>query len=228
MGRGVAVTAADAPGEALTAALIQISSHAERIAGLDTREASHYQEIAARLREVTDLARTAAARADGSTADQAAIATSLDGLDRQIAALATRIAVLASADDEEAPGGQRYRAVPAPRWWNLAGPERATAVGRLRGWVDQVYRPSYGQLAALLPGCWEEHPLCLYTLDWLSELWSVLYLGADRRDTILAAQAEWQTRLLPAVADQMAAEASGCPHQGGPRRGGRRPDYPQD
>jgi hypothetical protein len=89
-----------------------------------------------------------------------------------------------------------------------------------------VYRPSYGQLAAILPGCWEEHPFCLYTLDWLSELWSVLYLGADRSDRILAAQAEWQTRLLPGAAEQMAAEAAGCQHR--PRGSARAPDYRPD
>ena len=205
--------AAPAPSEALTAALIQISSHAERIAGLDTREAAHYQDIAARLHEVADLAAGAAARTDSSAADQAAVAASLDGLDRQIAALTARLTALAAADDEDATDNQRYHAVPAPRWWNLGEPEREAAIGRLRAWVDHVYRPSYGLLAVLLPECWEEHPLCLYTLDWLSELWSVLYLAADRSDRILAAQAEWQTRLLPAAADQMAEEASGCPHR---------------
>jgi len=61
---------------------------------------------------------------------------------------------------------------------------------------------------------------------WLSELWSVLYLGADRNDRILAAQAEWQTRLLPGGAEQMAAEAAGCQHR--PRGGARAPDYRPD
>ena len=42
-----------------------------------------------------------------------------------------------------------------------------------RAWVEQIYRPGYGQIAATLPACWEQHTLCLYTLDWLSELWSV-------------------------------------------------------
>ena len=59
--------------------------------------------------------------------------------------------------------------------------------------------------------------LCLYTLDWLSELWSVLYLAPQRDGPILAAQAEWHTRLLPAAADQMAHEASSCDHGSGRR-----------
>src|SRR5258708_3358102 len=47
---------ADAPDDGLAAALIQISAHAERISGLDAREASHYQAIPARLPELPDQA----------------------------------------------------------------------------------------------------------------------------------------------------------------------------
>jgi hypothetical protein len=91
--------------------------------------------------------------------------------------------------------------------------------GRLRAWVEQIYRPGYGQIAATLPSCWEQHTLCLYTLDWLSELWSFLYLDPERTAASLAAQAEWQTRLLPAAAEQMAFDATGCPHaRSTPRR----------
>jgi hypothetical protein len=35
-------------------------------------------------------------------------------------------------------------------------------------------------------------PLCLLTLDWLSELWSALDLTQERTASTLAAQAEWQ------------------------------------
>ena len=41
------------------------------------------------------------------------------------------------------------------------------------------------------------------TLDWLSELLQVLYVRASRTPGILVSRAEWQTRLLPAAADQM-------------------------
>jgi hypothetical protein len=78
--------------------------------------------------------------------------------------------------------------------------------------VDDVYRPSYGHLAATLPACWAQHPLCLYVLDWLCELHSVLYLGAKRTPSTLSGQAEWTIRQLPAAADLMAAEARGCEH----------------
>lgn len=196
------------PGEALTAALIQIAGHAERIAALDSREQQHYEHLTTRLRDLAQQAARAAAGTDG----QQAVTASLDALDREVAALSTRLTDLTSNDDEHG-----YQPVPAPRWWNLAGPEREAAVSRLHAWVDQVYRPCYGQLAALLPRCWPEHPLCLFTLDWLSELWSALYLGTTRTDRILAAQAEWQTRLLPGAADQMAADADGCTHRASPR-----------
>lgn len=195
------------PDETLTAALIQISGHAERIADLDGR----YQELADALSTVADQAASAAERADPAGASQADVLATLDALDRQVGALSTRLAALTATDDDYGNAG-RYQPVPPPRWWAIAGPERERSLGRLRAWVGQVYRPSYGQLAALLPACWEEHPLCLYALDWLSELWSVLYLTAERTPEILAAQAEWQTRLLPAAADQMAVDADGCQH----------------
>jgi len=91
----------------------------------------------------------------------------------------------------------------------LAG-ELAKDIRRLRDWASRVYLPGYGYLAATLGPCWDQHPLCLYTLDWLSELWQVLYLTPRRTASTLAAQAEFQTRLLPAAAAQMHAETSGC------------------
>jgi hypothetical protein len=213
---------ADTPGDGLAAALIQISAHAERISGLDTREAGHYEQIADRLRELAADAASASTRIDGiggTLARQAAIIDALDGLDGQVAALARQLAELAAEgyeDDEQ--DGPRYRPVAAPRWWKLAEEDREMALDRLRAWVDQIYRPGYGQLAATLPPCWEHHPLCLYILDWLSELWSVLYLAPSRNGGTLAAQGEWQTRLLPAAAEQMAYETTGCPHGPGTTR----------
>src|ERR1022692_1144251 len=230
---------AEASGDGLAAALIQISAHAERISGLDTREAGHYQQIAARLRELAAGAASASTRIDGiggTVPRQAAIIDALDGIDGQVAALARHLAELAAdgyEDDET--GGASYRPVPPPRWWKLTAAEREAALDRLRAWVEQVYRPGYGQLAATLPPCWENHPLCLYILDWLSELWSVLYLAPRRNGSTLAAQSEWQTRLLPAAAEQMARETTSCPHGPGtalrrPSPGARpasRPAYPR-
>jgi hypothetical protein len=221
---------AGAEGDGLAAALIQISAHAERISGLDAREAGHYEQIAARLRELAAEAASASTRIDGigGTLDrQAAIIDALDGLDGQVAALARQLAELADEDEDrdgdDGRGGVRYRSAAAPRWWKLTPAEREAAVDRLRAWVEQVYRPGYGKLAAALPPCWERHPLCLYVLDWLSELWSVLYLAPRREGGTLAAQGEWQTRLLPAAAEQMAHEAVGCQHAAATWQQPRRP-----
>jgi hypothetical protein len=165
---------------ALTAMLLQVTQHGERLAAL---------EAAVRRQEM--------------------LIDALGGMDRQVAGLAARLAELAGGGDGE---GASYRPVPAPRWWALAGEEREKALARVRAWVSQVYRPGYGHVAASLGACWEQHALCLYALDWLMELWSVLYLGDEREASVLAGQAEWQSRLLPAIAAQMQAETSRCQH----------------
>jgi hypothetical protein len=203
---------ADSTGEGLGAALIQLAGHAERIGSLDAREASHHQDITARLGEVASSVTSLTIRigAIGSTLSrQDAILSSLDGLDNQVAALAHQLTAIGTTGGEDQDG---YQPVPPPRWWKLTGPERQTALDRLTAWVENIYRPSYGRLAAMLPACWQHHPLCLFTLDWLSELWSVLYLSPTRNPASLAGQAEWQTRLLPAAAEQMALDATRCHH----------------
>jgi hypothetical protein len=210
----------DGDNDVLAAALIQIAAHAERIASLDTREHGHHDNLATRLSELaTDNAAMAAriGTIDSTLTRHTAIVNALDGLDTQVATLASHLTELA-ANSDDAHANQGYQPVPPPRWWQLTGPERDTALNRLRAWVTQIYQPSYAQIAATLPACWEHHPICLYTLDWLSELWSVLYLGTNRTTSTLAAQGEWQTRLLPAAADQMATETTGCRHGTGPAR----------
>ena len=202
--------------DALTAALLQITEHAERLAVLDEREAAHHLQVTSRL---TELARQLADATESvagiraTAARQAAILDSLDGLDQQVATLAAHLTVLApergNADREE---GDSYHPAPAPRWWKLTGDEREQGLARLRAWVEQIYRPSYGHLAAGLGPCWDQHALCLYGLDWLMELWSLLYLAPDRTAGTIASQAEWQTRLLPALAEQMYLETTRCEH----------------
>ena len=134
----------------------------------------------------------------------------LDGLDRLVADLAAKVAAHVPADGDGSPAA--YQPPAAPKFWRLDGPARDQAIGKLRAWVEQVYRPGYGHLAARLGDCWEQHPLCLYILDWLSELWSVLYLAPTRTAGTLAGQAEWHTRLLAAAAEQLARETRGCAH----------------
>ena len=189
-------------GDAIAAMLLQLSEHAERLGALDEREAGHFRVVQQRLGELADLITALG----GTLEDQSVILARLDGL-----------APPAAADDEDSPGGDAslepyYEPLPAPRWWKLAGQAREEALDKLRGWVEQVYRPGYGQLAATLGACWDQHPLCVYGLDVLSELWSVLYLQADRSPAVVSAQAEFQARIVPAIAEQLMAETTRCGH----------------
>ena len=91
-------------------------------------------------------------------------------LDEQVAALAARLAGIL-------PDGRRrcraaYRPGAGAAVVEAGRPGPRGRVARLRAWVEQVYRPGYGQLAATLGPCWEQHPLCLYGLDVAAELWS--------------------------------------------------------
>jgi len=105
-----------------------------------------------------------------------------------------------------------YLANPVPKWWKLPPGRRREPLSRLRAWVEQVYRPGYSHLAATLGPCWEAHDLCLYGLDILAELWSVLYLQDQRSGGLLSAQAEYQARILPALSAQFMTETTGCGH----------------
>ena len=152
-------------------------------------------------------------------ADQlAALAEQLTCLDAREAAhhttlagqLAGLAALLTPDPDGEDPGG--YEPEPGPAWWTLTPQARQEPIARLAGWVEQVYRPGYGHLAAALAPCWPAHDLCLYGLDILSALWQVLYLQPGRTPGLLSAQAEYQARILPALAAQLAAETASCAH----------------
>jgi hypothetical protein len=198
----VELTMTDVNGpEGMTAILLQLADLGQKLAALDERQAAgsrHLQErLAALAAIVTDL--------KGTVAGQAEALAALGGLDRRVAELTAP-----PPGDGDQPA--RYRPAAAPRWWKPADPGRDEAITRLRSWVERVYRPGYGHLAAGLGECWEQHPLCLYILDWLSDLWSVLYLAPARTQGTLAGQAEWHTRLLAAAAEQLARETRGCAH----------------
>jgi hypothetical protein len=191
-------------GDPIAAMLLQLSEHAERLSSLDEREAGHFRVIQQRLGELAELITALG----GTLDDQSVILARLAGLTPSRDAWA----------DEDSPGGDGaglapfYEPAPAPRWWKLDGQAREEALDKLRGWVEQVYRPGYGQLAATLGSCWDQHPLCLYGLDVLSELWSVLYLQAERSPAVVSAQAEFQARIVPAIAEQLMAETTRCGH----------------
>jgi hypothetical protein len=182
--------------DALDAALRQLAEHGERLAALDQREARHARAAGERLAELATLV----AGLGEAVRGQASVLTRVQALDEQVAYLSAQLTGTHPGDGDGEGEGRQYRPGPAPRWWKLAGHEREQAAGRLAGWVEQVYRPGYGQLAAALGPCWAAHPLCLYALDIAAELWSVLYLQPARTPAVLSAQAEYQARILPALA----------------------------
>ena len=183
------------------AALEQGTRNAERIAHHDAALAS----LAATLAE---LGATVDA-IQGTITGQDDVLRTVDGLKDTVDELLHRVGALFPGGDTN---GAFYTPIPAPRFWQLAGPGREEAIGRLRSWVRDVYQPAFGHLAARLPACWEQHTFCLTVLDVASELHAVLYLQATRNQGLLAGQAELLTRLMPALAALMAAEAARCPH----------------
>jgi hypothetical protein len=202
------------PADVVTGLMLQITQHAERLALLDERESEHCNKITDRLDALVHQLAEARERADAVhdlITKQAVLLETLDGLDQKVAALTARLTKMTAARNLDE-GDEVYQPAPAPRWWKLDGTERDEALSRLRAWVDHIYRPAYGHLAAALGPCWDQHPLCLYGLDWLMELWSVLYLSTERKPPALASQAEWQTRLLPALAEQLRQETTRCEH----------------
>ena len=185
----------------ITAALDQLAAYHEHIAGLDAREASHFAEVNAQL---TQLASMISTLGRGLVDNTAALAR-VDTLGRQVSDLITRTGY--DADDADG-----YQPGLAPAWWKLTPDERQPPLTELHAWVEQVYRPGYGHLAAALRPCWPEHDLCLYGLDILQQLWSALYLQPQRTTGLLSAQAEYQARILPALAAQLMTETTRCGH----------------
>ena len=174
----------------ITAIVDQLAAHTEQLTRLDTRHGDHHAAVSARLAELS-----------GQTA------ALCRAVEEHAAALTRR-----TAPSQTDPDGDGYHPEPAPAWWKLTADSRQEPIARLRAWVEQVYRPGYGHLAATLGPCWPAHDLCLYGLDIASELWSVLYLQPARSPALLSAQAEYQARILPALAAQLMTETSTCGH----------------
>ena len=186
----------------LTAVLDQLAAHRDQLTQLDDREAAHFTAAGERLTELAALI-TMMGRA---LADDTAALARLEVLDRQVTELAARLA------GPDAGGKDRHQPGPAPGWQSLTPAERKPAIAELRAWVDHVYRPGYGHLAATLGPCWPAHSLCLYGLDIASQLWRALYLQPARSTSLLSAQAEYQARILPALTAQLTTETTRCGH----------------
>src|SRR5215470_16415215 len=145
----------------------------------------------------------------GTIDGQRDVLRSVENLKETVDQLVQRWNALFPPDD---PDARFYSPIPTPRFWTLQGRDRELAIGRLRAWVDAVYKRQFGFIARKLPACWEQHDFCLVVLDVASELHSCLYLQPTRNQGLLSGQAELLTRLMPALADLMAAEGK-CEHQ---------------
>jgi hypothetical protein len=188
----------------LTAALDQLAACREHLSSLDTREAAHFAELRAQTAQLAGMITTISR----ALAEDTAALARLDALDHQVAELAAKLTGRGEHGENNDDG---YQPRPATSWWTLPAGERRAPVAELRDWVEHVYGPGYGHLAAL-GTCWPEHDLCLYVLDIASQLWCALYLQPQRSTGLLSAQAEYQVRILPALAAQLAAETSSCSH----------------
>jgi hypothetical protein len=173
---------------ALQNVVVQLAETAEKLAGLE--------------RLVAELGTDVRQQAEHGARVQA--------LEEALVGLTAKVAEVLP---EEHGSPRVYAPRSAPRWWSLSGEDRDAEIDRLRGFVQQVYRPGFGHLAARLRPCWESHDLCLYCLDIAAELHAVLYLQSRRTVPLLNGQAEYATRVLPALADLMSVETrSGCQH----------------
>ena len=127
----------------ITGLLDRLTAYREQVTRLDTREAEHHTALSGQLAELTDQAAS---------------------IGRTLHDHTTALAQLTAPSQAAAEPGS-YCPGPAPAWWKLAADGRQEPIARLRAWVDQVYRPGYGHLAAALGPCWDQHDLCLYGLD---------------------------------------------------------------
>jgi hypothetical protein len=191
----------------VSAALDRLADCRVAITGLDARETAHYRELSDQAARVTGLVTTIS---QALAEDTAALAR-LDDLDRQVTDLARYFAQPHGQDDS---ARRRPPAAP-PGHGDPADGAPGDPVAGLRDWVERVYRPGYGHLAVLGP-CWRQHQLCLYGLGILCRLWSALYHDPTPDSAsgteLLSAQAEYQARILPAIAAQLAAETTRCGH----------------
>ena len=174
------------PDPGLTAALLKISEFAERLA----------------LAEATM----------GGLIDGVADVRELVEEHQKLLEKTSKLLAKLLPPDNDGPEEPPYVIQPMTHWWTVDADGRTKTIDHIRAWVDDVYRPHYGHLAAKLAPCWESHELCLVHLDWLAELHSFLFFSKPSA-AILTAHAEYNTRLLPASADLMRAETSKCPHR---------------
>jgi hypothetical protein len=116
----------------------------------------------------------------------------------------------------------RFTFAPQLRWHELDEAGRAEAVGRVREWVDTVYRQQFPRAGDIAP-CWADHPVCVVLLDVLSEMHRVLYHGSKRSWGVVHNQAELYVRFGREITALVHDELAGCKygqHTAGPSQVG--------
>jgi hypothetical protein len=173
-----------------TAAHLRITELDERVGQLDGREDDHFSATAAQVQRLDESRR----ETDGNLTELARVI----------------------ADHLEDPN-KPHLPEPSIRWWELddGGADREDAIADLQAWIQNVYQPGFGHLAAALPPCWAQHDLCLYILDVLSQFWMVLWLNPGRSAATVAGQADLLTRVMPQMVGIMQTEGKNCAHAKG-------------
>jgi hypothetical protein len=203
----------DGPDGGVVAAVLKLTDLAARVERVEQSAAQRIGELATSCAEA--LAQVASLREEAGTLGGRA-----DGIEHKLAEVSALLArmsaqiddLTAAPEPDDRPGAA-YRVNPGPPWWNLGDDRCADAIERLRDWVDEVYRPVFGYLGVMLPGCWDRHPLCLACLDVLHEAWCLLYLPA-RDPKMVFAQLDWLTRPLLQAVEIMAADTRLCRDRG--------------
>ena len=190
----------------LTAVLDQLAACREQLTQLDDREAAHFAAVGERLTELADLITTM-----GRTlADDTAALARLEALDRQVTDLAAP-----AQPDQDAGGKDGHRPSPAPPG-GRSPPQNASQRSPSCGpGSTRCTGPATGTSPPPSAPAGRPHDLCLYGLDIASQLWSALYLQPARSTSLLSAQAEYQARILPALAAQLMTETTGCATRAG-------------
>ena len=158
-----------------TTALPRGAGHDRRPAHRDPRPARRPRRAAHPARRPRRRPARHAGRATVGQAlrDDTGVLARIEALEHTVAELRRPTAASPRTRPDRSP------AATSPARRGLVEADRRRPAGAARpaaGWVDQVYRPGYGHLAATLGPCWAAHDLCLYGLDILAALWSVLYL----------------------------------------------------
>ena len=158
--------------------------------------------------------------------DEAPILATVNRLEEAVATLTAKLAEVVPQDGP----ARVYQPSPTPQVWRLHAEARERLARKLSAWVQDVYRPLYGHLAARLPACWPQHDLAIVILDVLSELQLDDTLN-KRTPGVLVSQGEFtcaSCRAWPNCSRPSAPDAStpcrstgGGPHHDPPSHGPR-------